>query len=298
MRQLWDSVEDPIALCVDSHKWDGSVSKEALLYEHALWKSLIKSDLIAGLLRQQLRNTYRWDLPDGSFGFSIEGRRNTGDANTGTGNDIINSRILCEILRKLRVRGAFMVQGDDAFLIIPKSAYLRAMNEVTDIYRDHGFFCEVETVAWVVEQISFCHMHSCETISGSIRSVKDVDEVAKDLRTVKNLDTHTQPSYWYTRASASQMIWTGVPVFESLSANMTKQMENLGGTFKKTLLDRYYTKLALKSKDRNMAPVSPVSFALTQAKLPSMVSFLDSYYQDCIFTFDPGGKAVLGRGLW
>lgn len=289
------------AIMFDSSKWDGSVSKEALRYEHQVWQTTWSTPLFKALLKEQLVNKCVWRTSGGSFGFTVQGRRSSGDPNTGTGNDIINSAILANILRRLRCRGHLLVQGDDSVLFVPPRAFAEATSIIVGVYEEHGFRGEIEGVAFIPEQVDFCHVRPCRTLDGGWRAVKDVQEIVKDLRTVKQFGA--KPSkralvdYWATRAHASSIVYGGIPVFSTVAERLLDCATKAGGRVRPVYLDRYSIKMALKW-GTSSAPVCPLSFAATQSLTPYHVTLIDDYYRDIAFTFDPGGVAPRSRGDW
>jgi len=302
-----------VAVCTDAHKWDGSVSEAALKYEHKVWLARSQSSILPRLLSQQLINKCVWRMNDGSFGITFRGRRNSGDPNTGTGNDIINSQILVAFLRKLRVRGHVLVQGDDSILFVPPSVVGRAVEEIVEHYADHGFRSEIEGVGFLPEEVCFCHVRPCRTVTGGWRAVKHVKDAVKELRTVKQFGNNPNKqallNYFATRAQAAAMIYgscqpggtepwlQGIPIFSAIAEGMGKAAKAQGGRFNPRLLDRYSVKMALKWATPQ-DPVDPVSFALTQSLLPSSVQQIHSFYQSAAYVFDPGGEATFSRGFW
>jgi hypothetical protein len=289
-----------VAICFDSSKWDGAVSEDALVYEHRVWKHFNGSPLFAKMLAKQLLNKVTWETPEGSFGATMKGRRMSGDPNTGSGNDIINSAILASLLRKLRCKGHFLVQGDDSILFVPKAFFSKALEEIVPHYESYGFRGEVECVGMIPEHVEFCHIKPVRAGSGW-RAVKNVDELVKDLRTVKQFGPKPSKSflkdYFKTRAEAASIVYDGLPVFQDLAKNLSESAGAQGGKFRASLLDRYYLKMAMKWGHVNEPP-DPVSFSLTQNISPSQLDNLAQFYAAAEFTFDPGGPAKTFGGLW
>lgn len=158
LRLKWNRVSDPVALGLDASRFDQHVSKDALLWEHDVYKRIFgwNPELVA-LLAQQTKNRGRSFLDGHKVEYKVKGTRASGDMNTSLGNCMIMSELILEYVRSLGIKAQFANNGDDCVLIIERRDLPKVSNLGSWFLR-YGFEMKLESTARTFEEIEFCQM--------------------------------------------------------------------------------------------------------------------------------------------
>lgn len=160
LRNKWDKFSDPVAVGLDASRFDQHCSKEALMYEHAFYLSLVpkqhKAELKT-LLRMQLDNRGVSYTKNGDkVKYRVEGCRMSGDMNTAMGNCILMCAMLNRFCYEKNLRTELANNGDDCVMIMEKTDLNNFMTGLTEWFLNYGFTMVVEQPVSVFEKIIFC----------------------------------------------------------------------------------------------------------------------------------------------
>lgn len=158
LRMKWGRVQDPVALGLDASRFDQHVSKDALVWEHDVYKRIFgwNPELVA-LLAQQTKNRGYAFVDGHKIEYAVKGTRASGDMNTSLGNCIIMSELILEYTRSIGIKAQFANNGDDCVLII-ESADLPKVANLDTWFLKFGFEMKLESTARSFEEIEFCQM--------------------------------------------------------------------------------------------------------------------------------------------
>lgn len=158
LRAKWERTSRPVAIGIDASRFDQHVSREALKWEHSVYKRLFGYDgELISLLNQQLCNKGRTLLDGHRVDYEVNGTRASGDMNTSLGNCLIMCTLVREYIRELGIKAEFVNNGDDCVLFVsegdvPKLDGLHAW------FLKYGFEMEREEPVRVFERVVFCQM--------------------------------------------------------------------------------------------------------------------------------------------
>lgn len=153
---------NPVFLGLDASRFDQSVGRAALEWEHSLYEHMYAGQPTARselrvLLSHQLFNKGRVRLRDGGrIDYAVEGCRMSGDMNTALGNCLIMSSLVSGLLERLGVSGDFINDGDDCVVILESRDLPKFENAVEEHFTSAGFSMKVEAPVSHLEQVEFC----------------------------------------------------------------------------------------------------------------------------------------------
>lgn len=152
--------ENAVAIGIDASRFDRSVSKIFLEFEHKFYTSLVaggkERKALAELLSWQIDNRGRARCADGTLKYKVQGTRCSGDMNTGLGNCLIASCMIIAYCEERKVPFELVNNGDDCVVIINKKYLKRFQFEFQEYFTDMGFVMVTEKPVYELEQISFC----------------------------------------------------------------------------------------------------------------------------------------------
>lgn len=156
MRAKWLKFENPVAIGLDASRFDQHVSKEALKWEHSIYKRIFNYDPeLCALLKQQCSNKGVAFLDGHKVTYSVEGTRASGDMNTSLGNCMIMCTLAREYLREIGVPAEFVNNGDDCIVFMDK-CNLYKLRGLDEWFLRFGFEMEQEEPVFEFEHCVFC----------------------------------------------------------------------------------------------------------------------------------------------
>jgi hypothetical protein len=213
----WEEFSDPIYVSVDGQRFDQHVSELALKFEHTFYKRFFPKDkFLAKLLRWQLENDIRCYVDEGKFSYKLQGKRMSGDFNTGLGNVILMVAMLYEWLEKTQIKCRLINNGDDAGFIIERKDYEKLLSGFEEYMLDYGFEMTIDPPVDVLEQLKFCQTQPVE-VDGKWTMMRDhYVGRAKDARTTR-VRYKKEFYVWASSVGASGLsMCGGVPVFQAM----------------------------------------------------------------------------------
>lgn len=154
----WTDFKKPVAISIDASRFDQHVSKDALVWEHSIYKRIFGWDPeLCGLLSQQLSNKGFAFVDGVKLTYAAKGTRASGDMNTSLGNCLIMCSMVREYLRELGVRGHLANNGDDCVVFMEESD-LPKLSGLKDWFIRYGFEMKIDNITDVFEKVEFCQM--------------------------------------------------------------------------------------------------------------------------------------------
>lgn len=156
LRRKWLKFNSPVAVGLDASRFDQHVSKDALKWEHSIYKKIFDYDpeLIA-LCNAQLANSGFAFVDGHKLTYKACGTRASGDMNTSLGNCIIMCTLAREYLREKGITAEFVNNGDDCIVFMDKSD-LYKIDDLSVWFLRFGFEMEVEAPVYEFEHCVFC----------------------------------------------------------------------------------------------------------------------------------------------
>nr|QJI53500.1 MAG: hypothetical protein 2 [Riboviria sp.] len=164
--------KDPIYVLLDHRRFDAHVNIHLLREEHKFYMRCRRgSKVLRKLLRMQERNIGR---TKGGIRYTAEGKRMSGDINTGLGNSVLNYGIIKAWLEASGVRGYVYLDGDDSVVIIERADYHKLV-PLAEFMAKLGMVTEMEVTdkLWKAE---FCQSRPV-LVDGTVRYVRNPHKV-------------------------------------------------------------------------------------------------------------------------
>lgn len=156
VRGHWGALDDPVAVGQDFSKYDQHISKEALAYEHALYRHVYGSAELDKLLSWQLSTTCYANCPDGRVRYKVEGGRMSGDMNTALGNCIISAALIWAYAKEKGIKIRAVVDGDDSVTFLERRDLEKYVSGIVPWMRTRGFILKVEEPVFELSKVEFC----------------------------------------------------------------------------------------------------------------------------------------------
>lgn len=147
-----------VAVGFDVHRMDQHVSRPMLEWEHSIYRKYNMPNSVSRALRKQLLNVGRMDAWDGYLKFAVEGRRASGDVNTGLGNCLIMCSAVYSALHEVKYDYYLINNGDDCVLFVDKENWPDAGRRLRAVLEALCLPTEFEDPVDELEKVVFCQM--------------------------------------------------------------------------------------------------------------------------------------------
>nr|AID45795.1 RNA-dependent RNA polymerase [Papaya meleira virus] len=213
LREMWGRFRDPVCVSLDASRFDQHVSVEMLKFTHRIYRRFFASPSdrwdLARICQWTLVNTGKARCKEGSFKYTVRGRRMSGDMDTALGNCLIMCALTYEFLSRCGMYFQIFNNGDDC-LFICERAYVPSVSSVSSWYRHYGFRVVEEERVDVFERISFCQTSPVYTVGGWVMCRAPV-ALTKDLTYI---GPKTALSLWLSAIGQCGLaLCDGVPIF-------------------------------------------------------------------------------------
>lgn len=215
-RGKWRKFSSPVAVGLDATKFDMHVSPAALAWEHSIYLELFDHDPhLRKLLSWQMHNKGAGYCADGKLKYTVEGKRFSGDMNTGLGNCVLMCAMIYAFAKSRKVNVELMNNGDDCVVMMEKEDLSVFNHGLDGWFLDMGFRMVAEKPVYDLHQVEFCQMHPIE-IGDECRMVRNIPtSLRKDTLTVHNLTGTALREKWCTAVGIGGLNLTGgVPVVQ------------------------------------------------------------------------------------
>jgi len=220
LRQKWDSFKSPVALGLDATAFDAHVSPAFLRWEHSIYNRIFKCPKLAKYLTWQIANRGKSFCPDGRLKYRVQGRRFSGDMNTGLGNCLIMCSMVYSYARERGVHINLANNGDDCVVFMEQEDLEGFVAGINEWFAELGFRLTSEPPAYSFEAIEFCQMHPV-LIGDEWRMVR-TPRVAfeKDTMCTLSVSDEEYLSWLAGVADCGLSTASGVPVMQEFYCNL------------------------------------------------------------------------------
>lgn len=164
IREKFQCFDNTVCFSIDASRWDKHVDRRVLEIEHSIYKRAYPNDsFLQKLLDLQLVN--RCYTREG-VRYLSDGRRMSGDMNTGLGNCILMVLMLSHIMRELGIPYELYDDGDDCLLFFSKTHRDVVRGALCKMFLEFGQEVKLENEATTPEQVVFCQSKMIKTLVG------------------------------------------------------------------------------------------------------------------------------------
>lgn len=281
LRVLWDEMRDPVAVGIDASRFDASVDKGMLEFEHSLYNALFHDKELRRLLRMQLVNRGVARCHDGVIKYTVTGGRGSGDMNTSLGNSFIMCAIVWCWLQQCGVHARLANNGDDCVVIMERCDVNKFTLGFGEYALNLGFTMVVEEPVDVFERIEFCQTHPVWD-GENWRMVRNLGTAReKDSMCLFPLDNPGALRAWvYAVGECGLALTSGIPVFQEMYSKMMTngRKSNMSEAVFMQSGSRMLS-LGMESKYSPVTVEARVSFFLAFGVTPDEQIALEEYYK-------------------
>lgn len=176
-RSMWERFDNPVALCLDLSKFDGTIHPRLKKLENTFYKKFSNDRNFRECLRAQEADLY---TPAFSTGFNTRPKRlgeflhgrMSGDPQTGCGNSLIMA-LVCRVVFDFPCE--IFANGDDTNIVLDSKNLVRA-RECLSKFAAFGLDVREEMVCFDLYDVEWCQCRFTETSVGDrwIRNYKKV----------------------------------------------------------------------------------------------------------------------------
>jgi len=292
MAQIWAEFDDPVAIPLDATRFDQHVSKQALEWEHSVYlKCFDQHDRakLGKLLSMQLVNRGFGRVEDCKLDYEVEGRRMSGDMNTGMGNCLLMCSILYAFKTKCRVKMRLANNGDDCVIFVERRD-VWVKDKLSAHMLKFGFPVEIEETVDVLEQVSFCQTNPIYDGERWIMMRDPRVCIDKDLCSVLDLGNQKGASKWAHAIGTCGLAMTaGLPVMDAFYTMLIRHGTK-GSVIDSPWMDSGFKRMAagLDRKANNVSTAARVSFWRAFGILPDMQVSMEKSYIGMQLNFSAG----------
>lgn len=310
--KAWHRFQKPVGIRLDFSRFDQHVSKEALLTEHLLYKTMFHKAKGLGLcsaadykelewlLAQQIHNRCSMYLPDGKLHYRTKGKRMSGDINTGLGNVVIVCMMFLVLMKDLGFGAAdyhLVNNGDDCCLVVEKDSLERVLKALQPFFIRLGFELDIEGVSDELESVMFCQSKPVEVTPTTWVMIRDLDTSrVKDAINLQRMTTKTDFDKWRSAvAGCGLALCSGVPIMQDYYLALTRGVTpHHSQQFE---CGRDFLARGMLSRVRDVTDTARASFFFAFGITPDHQIAMENYYKELTPTFslhDAIDEGVMG----
>lgn len=283
MRVLWDKYTRPVAVGIDASRFDASVDRGMLEFEHSLYNILFRDAELRRLLKMQLDNVGVAYCHDGKIKYRSSGGRGSGDMNTSLGNSFIMCAIIWCWLKKCGVKASLANNGDDCVVIMEDNDLDRFSVGFDAYAKTLGFTMVVEEPVYDFEQIEFCQTHPVLVADEwrMVRNYKSARE--KDSMCLFPLDSKGALESWiYAVGECGLALTSGVPVMQEMYKAFMRagKASNIGESVFMQNMGSRMMSIGMEAKERPVTNQTRVSFMTAFGVTPDEQVAMEEYYRN------------------
>lgn len=255
-----EEFSNPTVYQIDCSKCDAHTHQHALRLEHNIYKkSALNHPKLNAMLDQQLHNVGY--TPHG-WKYTTEGRRASGDFNTGLGTSIICRSLLKACIRTLGLNAKFLCDGDDCVLITEGDLPRNVLDRIPQFYLECGYEITLEKADYV-EKLIHCQTALIMTPT-PIMVRKPWDTISKAMVSQKYfVDPDTGSAYLNQLSMCELALHRGVPVMQAFFEMVMKGTRGRKNRdFSDEFQHRYKLASALCDKRQDITLEARISFEL------------------------------------
>lgn len=225
LRSKWERFSNPVAVGLDAKRFDQHVSVPALKWEHKQWRRSFRNPQhiaeLRRLLKQQLKNRGTGYCKDGKVQYQVDGKRMSGDMNTGSGNCLLMCAMVFAYLEHIGMSvldAALANNGDDCVVFMDRKYLKRFMSGLSKWFLQMGFQMTVEKPVFDFEKIEFCQAHPLFD-GEAYTMVRNLRAFDKDACSLIPIDSDYTLREWLGAVGDAGMSLTGgIPVWQEFYA--------------------------------------------------------------------------------
>lgn len=222
MHEKWHMFKNCVAVGIDASRFDEHVSIPALRMEHGVYLNSLRTRQqrkeLRGILTPQLRNQGIGYTPDGCMRFSIEGRRMSGDYNTGMGNCLITCLMVHAYGQHLGIKIQLANNGDDCVVFMERTDLAVFSKHLDEWFLKLGFNMVVEPPSYCLEAVEFCQTHPVfvgPAHNDYLMTRNPFSAIAKDTVMQHSWVNQKYFASWVTAVGKGGLaLYGGMPVFQ------------------------------------------------------------------------------------
>lgn len=288
----WNSFSKPVAVGLDASRFDQHVSVDALKWEHKQWiRCFCNPDHkreLTRLLKWQLRNSGTGYCSDGKVRYKVDGKRMSGDMNTGSGNCLLMCAMVYSYAKTRRVKIKLANNGDDCVVFMESGQYEQFSKGLREWFLELGFNMTVEPPVYDLEQVEFCQ--SKPLFDGNeYTMIRNVRAFTKDACIMIPINSEKTMKSWLGAVGDAGMSLTGgIPIWQEYYSVMQRSAgdassakRRLGASFLNQSAFETGMMIAAKGMERTYGDVSArarYSFWLAFGILPDHQIALEQQY--------------------
>jgi hypothetical protein len=213
LRRKWECFNNPVAVSLDASRFDQHVSRDALVWEHSVYKRIFGwNPELCGLLHQQLNNKGFAFIDGMKLTYSARGTRASGDMNTSLGNCLIMCTLVREYVREIGVTGLLANNGDDCVLFVENSD-LSKLDGLYDWFLKYGFEMKIDNTTNVFEQVEFCQTQPVWCCDRWVMVRQPVTALGKDALCLGGKTSLDFSQWCYQVGVGGAALYGDMPVF-------------------------------------------------------------------------------------
>lgn len=291
LRSHWDTFRKPVAIGIDAKRFDQHVSKEALEWEHSIYRLYYPDDKeFRRIMSWQLVNTGVARCNEGKAKYTVNGCRMSGDVNTALGNCLLMSSLIYCYAKHVGVFIRLANDGDDCVVTLESEDLAIFMAGLFEYAKTLGFHLTIEEPVYVFEQIEFCQCHPV-LVGNQYIMVRDPRvAISKDCVALKPLDNQKIFKMWMAAVGEGGLSLTGgVPVWQHFYTRLYQLSDGAKPLQDLTMMTgmRMMSK-GMSRKFTKPSPESRFSFWLAFGISPEEQITLEDYYD--AYELGPSGQ--------
>nr|WKV34134.1 MAG: RNA-dependent RNA polymerase [Riboviria sp.] len=280
--------KNPVYVGIDASRFDASVDKGLLEWEHTIYTNLNRDPILKRLLRYQTWNVGTAYCPDGVVRYKMSGGRGSGDMNTSLGNCIIMCAIVFMWMMQCAVRFDLMNNGDDCLCVMESEDLDQFRTGLPDYALSLGFRLTTEEPVYTLEEAEFCQMHAIEVEPDNWRFVRNSKTAReKDTMCLMPLtDEVTTRKWMYAVGECGLALCSGVPIMQEFYKAFMR--EGIDSSFKNAPYFQssfIYTGRGMESKERIITDHARASYFVAWGITPDEQVAMEEYYMNWKFDF-------------
>lgn len=212
--EYWSTFDYPVAVGLDAKRFDQHISRSVLEWEHSVYRFCNGNKYLRKLLSLQVDNRVNAGFDDGFASIELEGKRMSGDMNTGLGNCLVMCAMVHSYCSYAGLEKYKLINnGDDCVIMCERDEVWR-MDHVQLFFGRLGFRMEVEKPVDVLEKLVFCQTQPIHTPEGWVMVRDHIVSRAKDVSSFRVHNEKEFRAWCHSVGTGGLCLTGGIPVME------------------------------------------------------------------------------------
>jgi hypothetical protein len=229
----FDQFTRPVCIPMDATRFDQSVSRPMLQWEHTCYLPFFSKDdrkELARLLEMQLTNNCVAFMKDALIKYKVSGGRMSGDMNTKLGNCLIMCAMMYSYCIHTNFTNFALINcGDDCVLIIESNELCKFVHsDFSEYMRLLGFRIKVEKPVYTLEEILFCSTKPVWNGQAWVMVRSPFTSTSKDAICTKPFETLDDFVHWiWSVGKCGLALASGIPIQQEFYLCYIRNAERL-----------------------------------------------------------------------